>query len=202
MEKLLLATGNPGKAREYRELLHGLRYRIATPSDIGISGEVEESGATFEDNARLKATTMAAASGLLTLADDSGLEVDALGGEPGTRSRRFAGEGASDRARIDLLLGRMAGVPWPERAARFRCVIAIAEPGGAVETRSGECAGLIALSPAGETGFGYDPVFYIPELGRTMAQLTMEEKNRVSHRGRAGRQARRLLADRAQRQTP
>jgi XTP/dITP diphosphohydrolase len=197
MERLLLATGNAGKAREYRDLLRDLSYEVVTLADLGITTVVEETGVTFEENAHAKATAMAAESGLLAMADDSGLEVDALGGEPGTRSHRYAGEGASDQDRINRLLTRMQGVPWPERTARFRCVIAIAEPGGTVATCAGECPGMIATEPHGEGGFGYDPIFYISDLGRTMAQITLAEKNRISHRGHAGRAARRLLAERS-----
>jgi XTP/dITP diphosphohydrolase len=132
-------------------------------------------------------------SQLLTLADDSGLEVDALGGEPGRLSARYAGEGASDRDRVDYLLSRLKGVPWPERTACFRCVIAVATPGGSVEICLGECRGFITLEPRGERGFGYDPIFYLPELDRTMAELPLEIKNRVSHRGQAARKARLIL---------
>jgi len=192
-KKLLLATNNKGKAREYKSLLRGIPYDIVTPAEAGISTEVEETGATFEENARLKATTMAAASGLLSLADDSGLEVDALGGEPGPLSARHAGEGATDRDRIDYLLKRLKDVPEKERTARFRCVIAIAEPGGRVEVCAGESRGLITTAPRGEHGFGYDPVFYVPERGKTMAELAPEEKNRISHRARAAEKARQLL---------
>ena len=199
MERLLLATGNTGKAREYRDLLGDLAYEVVTLADLGITTVVEESGVTFEENACAKATAMAAESGLLTMADDSGLEVDALGGEPGVRSHRYAGEDASDQDRISFLLARMQGVAWPERAARFRCVIAIAEPGDGVDFCAGECPGIVALEPHGEGGFGYDPIFYLPDLGRTMAQVTLAEKNRISHRGQAGRAAHRLLAERARR---
>jgi XTP/dITP diphosphohydrolase len=190
---LLLATANKGKVREYKNLLRGVPYRIRTPAELGITLEVAETGTTFEENAALKANAFVAASGGLSLADDSGLEVDALGGEPGPRSRRYAGEGASDAARIDFLLARLKDVPGPERTARFRCVIALAEPGGRVEIFSGECRGIIISTPRGKYGFGYDPVFYLPELGKTMAELTLAEKNRVSHRARAAVQAREWL---------
>jgi len=129
----------------------------------------------------------------LSLADDSGLEVDTLGGEPGPLSARYAGEGASDIERIDYLLARLKGVPREKRMARFRCVIAIAAPEEKVEICSGECRGLITLAPVGNHGFGYDPVFYLPELGKTMAELPLELKNKVSHRGQAARKARELL---------
>lgn len=193
MPKLLLATNNEGKVREYKILLEGVPFELVTPADVGISTEVVEVGRTFEDNARLKATTLAAQSGLLSLADDSGLEVVALGGEPGTLSARYAGEGASDSDRVSYLLTKLEGVPGDKRAARFKCVIAIATPRGTVELCSGECDGFIALSPKGKRGFGYDPIFYLPELGKTMAELPLESKNKISHRGRAAARAREVL---------
>jgi XTP/dITP diphosphohydrolase len=193
MPKLLLATNNPGKAREYKSLLSGVPFELVTPAELGVDAEVEETGTTFEENARLKATTLAAESGLLTLADDSGLEVAALGGEPGTLSARYAGERASDEDRVNYLLTKLEGVPQEKRQARFRCVIAIATPDGEVELCSGECDGFIALKPRGKSGFGYDPIFYLPELGKTMAELPPEEKNKISHRGKAAEKARGVL---------
>jgi len=193
LSELLLATNNKGKMREYKHMLKGLPFELVSPAEVGINAEVDEVGESLEENARLKATTLARQSRLLTLADDSGLEVDALGGEPGRLSARYAGEGASDRDRVEYLLSRLKDVPKEERSARFRCVIAIATPDGEVELCSGECPGVIALEPRGEEGFGYDPIFYLPELGKTMAELTLEEKNRVSHRGRAAREAIELL---------
>jgi len=174
-------------------LLEGLPLLLTTPAEEGIDLEVEEAGRSFEENAVAKATAYAPLSGLITLADDSGLEVEALGGEPGVRSARYAGEGASDGERIDYLLGKLKDVPDGERAARFVCVIAVATPEGEVELCQGECPGIIAREPRGEGGFGYDPVFYLPELGRTMAELNLEEKNRISHRGRAAQKARAIL---------
>jgi XTP/dITP diphosphohydrolase len=193
MPKLLLATNNKGKAREYKSLLEGVPFELVTPAEMGITTEVAEVGETFEENARLKATTLARESGLLTLADDSGLEVVALGGEPGTLSARYAGEGASDRDRVSYLLAKLEGVPQERRQARFRCVIAIATSEGKVEICSGECDGFIALKPRGDKGFGYDPIFYLPELGKTMAELPPDEKNKISHRGRAAAKARVVL---------
>jgi len=190
---LLLATANKGKIREYRSLLSGIPYRLITPADLGITVEVAETGASFEENATLKATAFAGASGRLTLADDSGLEVDALGGEPGPRSHRYAGEHASDPERIAYLLARLESAPESDRTARFRCVIAMAAPAGPVMLFSGECQGVIISTPRGEHGVGYDPIFYLPELGKTMAELTLEEKNRVSHRARAAEKAREWL---------
>jgi XTP/dITP diphosphohydrolase len=193
MPKLLLATNNPGKAREYKSLLSGVPFELVTPAEVGITTEVAEVGKSFEENAALKATTLAAESQLLTLADDSGLEVDALGGEPGTLSARYAGENASDADRVKYLLAKMQGVPEEKRQARFVCVIAIATPDGKVEFCSGECDGFIALKSKGDRGFGYDPIFYLPELGKTMAELPPEAKNKISHRGRAAAKARVVL---------
>jgi len=193
MLKLLLATVNQGKVREYKMLLRGLPFELVTLAEQGITTVVSEVGDSLEENARLKATVLAEQSQLLTLADDSGLEVDALGGEPGRLSARYAGEGASDRDRINYLLSRLKDVPWPERSASFRCVIAVATPGGVVELCSGECQGFITSEPRGEEGFGYDPIFYLPELDKTMAELPLEIKNQISHRGQAAREAYQLL---------
>lgn len=189
MPKLLLATNNQAKVREYRSLFSRVPYELVTPAELGITTVVAEVGRSLEANARLKAAQLAAESGLLALADDSGLEVEALGGAPGPLSARYAGEGASDRDRIKYLLGKLKGVPWEKRIARFRCVIALATPDGKIEICSGECRGFITFEPKGEHGFGYDPVFYLPELGETMAELPLEIKNQVSHRGQAARQA-------------
>jgi len=191
--RLLLATKNPAKVREYTRLLEGVPYEIVTLADEGIYQVVDETGKTLEENATLKAKSYACQSNLLALADDSGLEVDALGGEPGALSARFAGEGASDNERIDYLLAKLTGIPWEERTARFRCLIAIASPQGEVELCQGECRGIIAFEPKGENGFGYDPIFYLHQLEKTMAELTMDKKNEVSHRGQAARKARRVL---------
>lgn len=195
MAKLLLATNNRGKIKEYRDLFNDLPYELVTLAELGIGIEVDETGSSFEENASLKATTLVSVSNLPTLADDTGLEVDALGGEPGTLSARYAGEGASDEDRVRLILSKLKDVPWPERIARFRCVIAIAIPGNDIEFCYGECPGIITFEPCGEHGFGYDPIFYLPELGKTMAELSLEEKNSVSHRGRAAREACRILED-------
>lgn len=157
--------------------------------------DVAESAATMEENAVLKAKQFATLSGILTLADDSGLEVEALGGEPGVKSRRFAGENATDEERIKALLKRMEGVPVGNRGARFRCVIAIVQPDGQIYTCEGICQGVISLQPAGDSGFGYDPIFFLPQVGRTMAELTMKQKNRLSHRGIAAGKAYKLLLE-------
>ena len=192
--KLLLATSNAGKARELAQLLRSVPWELVSLRDEGVDFEVEEVGETLEENAALKARTYARHSGLWALADDSGLEVEALGGAPGVRSRRFVGEGASDADLVAELLRRLSGTPWEQRAARFRSVIAIASPYGALHLCQGACDGVIGFRPQGAEGFGYDPVFFIPELGRTMAELTLEEKNRISHRAAAARAAEDLLA--------
>ena len=191
--RLLLATGNKAKIGEYRALLGHLPFEIRTPSEEGLDIEVEETGSTMQENVSLKALAYARISGLVSLADDSGLEVDALGGEPGVMSARYAGEGASDRERVAFLLARLEGVPWGKRKARFRCVIGVATPEGGIELCEDTCPGIITFEPRGEQGFGYDPVFRLPRLDRCMAELTLEEKNRVSHRGRAARRAEVIL---------
>lgn len=191
--KLLIATNNQGKARELVALLSDSMWECTTPAQEGITLDPEETGKTFEENAVIKARSFARASGLITLADDSGLEVEALNGAPGIHSARYAGPDATDAQRNDYLLARLSGVPWEKRQARFRCVIAIAFPDERLVLCKGECPGLIAFEPRGENGFGYDPIFYLPELGKTMAELTPEEKSRVSHRGRAIRKAREFL---------
>ncbi len=191
--RLLLATYNKGKIREFRNLLSGIPYEILTLTDCGITREVEETGETYEQNALLKATSMASMSCRLTMADDSGLEVEALGGEPGVRSARYAGENKTDADRIAFLLAKLKDAPDIHRTAQFRCVIALAVPNGKVQLFSGTCQGVITTEPRGTNGHGYDPVFYIPELGKTMAELTMKEKNLVSHRARAAAKAKEYL---------
>ena len=229
---VLVATRNPGKVREYRELLAAADCRLVSLDDMGVSEEVDETGDTFRENAALKATLYAAAAGVWALADDSGLEVDALGGEPGVRSARYgepasndgptadgqavaASQQMSDQDRVRLLLSNMAGIPWARRTARFRCVICIAGPMAAVSLElergqahlssnartssrdddrdlvflEGGVAGMIQYQPRGEEGFGYDPVFFLPSYNLTMGQLSLAEKNRISHRADAARKA-------------
>jgi len=195
VHKLLIATRNPGKAREYRQILARLPLEVTYLDVEGVPLQVEETGASFAENAGHKAVCYAEASGMWTWADDSGLEVDALDGGPGIYSARYAGPDASDADRRRKLLNALAGVPWERRTARFRCVVAIARPGAQTEvyTAEGSCDGVIAFGPAGNNGFGYDPVFYLPDCGVTMAQLPSEEKNRISHRGRAACAAEQLL---------
>lgn len=185
-KKLLVATHNQGKVTEFAELLQDLDVEWLSLEDAGVTVEVEETGTTFQENAVLKARTYAREVGLLTLADDSGLEVDALNGQPGIHTSRFGGEGLDSEGRYRLLLERLERVPWERRGARFRCVIALATPeGGVLETAEGSVEGRIALAPAGEGGFGYDPVFYVEERGATLAQLPADVKNQLSHRARA-----------------
>jgi XTP/dITP diphosphohydrolase len=193
MTELLLATNNKGKVKEYRELLLGIPFELVTPARQGLKLEVAETGHSYEENARLKAEAFSRASGLLTLADDSGLEVDALHGEPGIRSSRYAGEGATDAERVEYLLAKLRDVPAEKRTAHFRCVIAIAWPEGRVEYCRGRCDGSISLAPKGDLGFGYDPIFYFPALKKTMAELPAEVKNRISHRARAAQEACQIL---------
>jgi XTP/dITP diphosphohydrolase len=192
-ERLLIGSGNAGKQREYRELLAGLDLELIAPSDFETPiAEPEETGRTFAENASHKARTYAAASGLRTVADDSGLEVDALHGAPGLRSRRFFGEDASAAERNTRLLALLEGVE--ARGARFVCVTALASPDGRVELFDGEVRGEIARAPRGEAGFGYDPLFVIASDGRTMAELPSEEKHRVSHRGLAAAKLRAYIS--------
>ena len=189
---LLLATENQGKLREMRQILGDLPLRLVGPAELGIHLDVVEDGATFEKNAALKARAYAEAAGLPALADDSGLEVDALDGRPGVLSARYAGEGAGDADKRRKLLAEMEAAPESKRSARFRCVMALAW-GGHVYTTEGTVEGEIAREERGSGGFGYDPIFYLPSLGRTMAELAPEEKNTMSHRGQAARAMRILL---------
>ncbi len=192
-QKLLLATSNAGKVREYREVLQGIPFILTTPSQEGLQEEVAETGSTFAENALIKASHYAGSSGILALADDSGLEVDALGGEPGVQSARYAGPKATDPERVAFLLAKLLEVPWEKRTARFRCVIALVWPMGNQETVEGSCQGYIAYKPRGSNGFGYDPIFYLPELGKSFAEVDAATKNGLSHRGRAAHRAAELL---------
>ncbi len=197
--QLLIATHNKGKLRELAELLGDVPYDLVSLDDLGIHHDVEETGDSFEENAKLKAETYRALAGTLTLADDSGLEVDALNGEPGVRSARYAGPDASDTDRIEFLLRKLDGADPATWSARFRCVIAISEPNQPTELHSGVCEGRIVAEPRGENGFGYDPIFLFPEDGMTMAELSAKRKNRISHRAQAARKAARSLRERASR---
>ena len=181
--KFVLATHNPGKLKEMGDILARFGVEVVSPKDLGITVDVEETGATFAENAMLKAKAICAAAKLPAIADDSGLCVDALNGGPGVYSARYVGEGLDDKGRYMLLLNSMRG--QPTRAAHFACAIACVFPNGDELTAEGRCDGTIAFAPMGEGGFGYDPVFFVPELKKTFGQLTAEEKSAISHRGRA-----------------
>ena len=181
--KFVLATHNPGKLKEMGDILARFGVEVVSPKDLGITVDVEETGATFAENAMLKAKAICAAAKLPAIADDSGLCVDALNGGPGVYSARYGGEGLDDKGRYMLLLNSMRG--QPTRAAHFACAIACVFPNGDELTAEGRCDGTIAFAPIGEGGFGYDPVFFVPELKKTFGQLTAEEKSGISHRGRA-----------------
>lgn len=193
MRALLVATTNRHKLEEYRAIFADLPFRLLSLADIHLNLDVEETGTTFRENAELKALAYARASGLLSLADDSGLEIDALGGAPGVYSARFAGRETSYEERFRLILEQLQHVPVAQRTARFRCVITLAEPSGEYRSVEGTIEGVIAPVLRGEHGFGYDPIFLVPELGKTTAELTPEQKNALSHRGRAASLARALL---------
>lgn len=195
MIQLLVATHNRGKQREFQALLADWPVQIVFPQEIGLDLAVAEEGASFAEIAAHKAVAYAHAARLLTLADDSGLEVDALNGAPGIYTARYAGPDANDRDRYQKLLRALEGVPWAARTARFRAAVALARPDGQVRIAEGVCEGIIALEAQGETGFGYDPVFYLPDWGRTMAQLGDSIKNQISHRARAVQAARAWLDD-------
>lgn len=181
--KAVLASHNKKKIVEMRDILAQLGVEVLSQADVGVDLEPEETGATFEENARIKARAVMEATGLPAIADDSGLVVDALNGEPGVYSARYGGEGLDDTGRWKLLLKNMEG--QTNRACKFVSVICCAFPDGSELTARGECPGVLDHKPSGEGGFGYDPVFYLPELGKTMAQLAPEEKNKISHRGNA-----------------
>ena len=181
--KYVLATHNPGKLKEMGAILARFGVEVVSPKDLGLTVEVEETGATFAENAMLKAKAICAAAQLPAIADDSGLCVDALNGGPGVYSARYGGEGLDDKGRYMLLLNSMRG--QTTRAAHFACAIACAFPNGDTLTAEGRCDGTIAFAPMGEGGFGYDPVFFVPDKAKTFGQLTSEEKSAISHRGRA-----------------
>lgn len=196
MPRLLLATNNPGKLAEYRPLLEDCGWDIVTPTGLGIELPDNETGESYEENARMKAQRGAEASGLVTLADDSGIEIEGMGGEPGVLSARFLGKRAGYPERFAEIQRRLEGLQREKRGARFRCVIAVADPkSGAVHTAEGEVYGLIADAPRGEGGFGYDPIFWMPQHSATMAELPEHVKNIVSHRARAVAAARQILKE-------
>lgn len=188
-DKLLLATSNHGKVTEFTQLLQGVDLKLVSLAELGICDTVDETGTTFLENAILKATTYSTLTGMLTLSDDSGLEVDVLNGRPGIRSARYGSAELSDEQRVELILQELNDIPWKGRTARFRCVIAIAGLSGRTYTVEGVLEGVIQCQPEGSNGFGYDPIFYVPEKGCTTAQLSATEKNVISHRGKAARKA-------------
>ena len=181
LDKLLVATGNQGKLKEIREILSNVT--VLGLSDVGIDCDVEETGSTFAENAYIKAHEISRLSGLPVLADDSGLEVDVLGGRPGVYSARFAGENATDDDNVKKLLSELSAFPKETRTARFACAMCLIFPDGRkIDSFGVSCPGIILDHKCGENGFGYDPVFYAPEFGKTFSEMTMEEKNKVSHR--------------------
>ncbi|MBO4396639.1 MAG: XTP/dITP diphosphatase [Eubacterium sp.] len=194
-KKLIFATGNQGKVNEFKQML-GEDYEILSMKDLDVDVDIVEDGKTFEENAIIKARAVAEATGQMVLADDSGFEVDALGGEPGIYSSRYLGEDTPYSIKNAEILKRCENVPDEERTARFVCVIACAQPDGQVETVRGVIEGELAHEPKGENGFGYDPIFYYPERGMTTGEMEPEEKNAISHRGQAVRKMVELLKSR------
>jgi non-canonical purine NTP pyrophosphatase, rdgB/HAM1 family len=192
MAELLIATHNAGKAREFEAIFADLGLTLRTLDDLGITEDIEETGTTFEENARLKAEGYAKMSGLPTLADDSGLEVAALNGEPGVYSARYGG--VKGEAQLRYLLSKLEGVPFHNRLARFVCTIALALPGYETEFVHGTLPGVIEFEPRGSNGFGYDPLFLIIDSNKTLAEMLPEEKNKISHRAQAAKAAREVLA--------
>lgn len=188
MRKLIVATKNKGKMKEIEEILAGLPYEVVSMEDAGISQDIDEYGSTFEENALIKAKEIAEITGEMVMADDSGLEVDFLNGAPGIYSARYAGEGASDSDRNHKLLNALKDVPFEKRTARFVCAIAVVFPEGESFTVRGTCEGYIGFEPRGNHGFGYDPLFFIQEYHKTVAEMSSEQKNQISHRGSALRQ--------------
>lgn len=192
-QRLIFATGNEGKMREIHEILADTGYEILSMKEAGIDLDIVEDGKTFEENAIIKAKAVMEASGELTLADDSGLEIDAFGGEPGIYSSRYLGEDTSYTEKNQIILERMKDIPEEKRSARFVCVIAAAFPDGQTYTTRGTMEGIIGYESKGGNGFGYDPIFYLPELKKYSAQLSSDEKNHLSHRGEALRKMKEVL---------
>ncbi|MDY3109224.1 MAG: XTP/dITP diphosphatase [Lachnospiraceae bacterium] len=185
MKKIVFATGNQGKLREVKKILADLNVDIVSMKEEGIQIDVDENGTTFAENAQIKATAIGAHTDAIVLADDSGLVIDALNGEPGIYSARYLGEDTSYRIKNQNLIDRLEGVPDEKRTARFVCAIAAALPDGTVLHTEGTIEGIIGYEERGENGFGYDPIFCVPKLGKTTAELTDDEKNAISHRGSA-----------------
>lgn len=196
VKRILFATSNQGKMKEVREILADLGVEVISMREAGVSAEIVEDGETFEENAVIKARTIMELTGEVTLADDSGLEIDALGGEPGVYSARYMGEDTSYHIKNNDLIRRLSQVPRQQRTARFVCSIAAAFPDGEIITTDGVIEGVIGYEEAGENGFGYDPIFVVPQLGCTTAQLSDEQKNEISHRGKALRKMKEELRKR------
>lgn len=188
MKEIIIATKNKGKAKDFEALLEPMGYKVLTLHDVAPHMDVEETGETFEENAILKAETIAEELQATVIADDSGLEIDALGGEPGVYSARYSGEEKNDESNMDKVLQKLVQVPADEKTARFRCVLALASPGQETIIFEGVCEGLIADERKGDHGFGYDPIFYVPSHEKTMAEMKPEEKAAISHRGNAIRE--------------
>ncbi|MFI8685623.1 XTP/dITP diphosphatase [Rossellomorea sp. NPDC077527] len=194
-KRVIIATKNKGKAKEFQHMFAPYGYEVQTLLDLPHIEDVEETGVTFEENAVLKAETVAAELGALVIADDSGLSIDALEGRPGVYSARYAGEEKSDDANMEKVLGELEAVEDSDRTARFYCVLAIAGPEMETKTVTGTCEGMILRDKRGTNGFGYDPIFFVPSLQKTMAELTQEEKSGISHRGHALKKLGNMISD-------
>ncbi|PRP56633.1 non-canonical purine NTP pyrophosphatase [Bacillus halotolerans] len=193
MKEAIIATHNPGKVKEFKEIFEPKGYEVKSLAEIGFTDEIEETGHTFEENAILKAEAVAKAVNKMVIADDSGLSVDNLGGRPGVYSARYAGEQKDDQANIDKVLSELRGIEKEQRTARFRCALAVSIPGEETKTVEGHVEGYIAEEPRGEYGFGYDPIFIVKDKDKTMAELTSDEKNKISHRADALKKLSKLL---------
>ncbi|OLQ51579.1 non-canonical purine NTP pyrophosphatase [Bacillus licheniformis] len=193
MKEAIIATHNPGKVKEFKEILEPKGYDVKSLAEIGLTEEIEETGHTFEENAILKAEAVARAVNKMVIADDSGLSIDNLGGKPGVYSARYAGEQKDDQANIDKVLSELKGIEKEQRTARFRCALAVSIPGEETKTVEGHVEGYIAEEPRGEYGFGYDPIFIVKDKDKTMAELTSDEKNKISHRADALKKLSKLL---------
>ncbi|MFD3202346.1 XTP/dITP diphosphatase [Bacillus sp. LR_5] len=193
MKEAIIATHNPGKVKEFKEILEPRGYEVKSLAEIGFAEEIEETGHTFEENAILKAEAVAKAVNKMVIADDSGLSIDNLGGRPGVYSARYAGEQKDDQANIEKVLSELKGIEKEQRTARFRCALAVSIPGEETKTVEGHVEGYIAEEPRGEYGFGYDPIFIVKDKDKTMAELTSDEKNKISHRADALKKLSKLL---------
>ncbi|MGG1105659.1 XTP/dITP diphosphatase [Bacillus subtilis] len=193
MKEAIIATHNPGKVKEFKEILEPRGYDVKSLAEIGFTEEIEETGHTFEENAILKAEAVVKAVNKMVIADDSGLSIDNLGGRPGVYSARYAGEQKDDQANIEKVLSELKGIEKEQRTARFRCALAVSIPGEETKTVEGHVEGYIAEEPRGEYGFGYDPIFIVKDKDKTMAELTSDEKNKISHRADALKKLSKLL---------